>query len=471
MMRAREQCDRDGLDRSRTRAVTHADDQGASTEPRERTVEELSDLRGSSSEAPIRLAAASGILLPADRGLQRLVRYEGGVDSPRDVRADSEGRVFDVLKDARSHYLVKAIQVRSAPECIMGLDWGEAAPVIENYCAEKNEVIAKLLVALFAVANDAAAVDPSRILVDPHDLLELVLGYRRRGPSKTNSRQYDRAFADLIRYLTVDLPNVQVNILVTRRRDREELAILGEFLMHRPRFVTKDKPLDRSELLRHLHAMMQGVGDGDVRVGNDAREQDVEAAIRFIKNANIDGLVLAFPKAVLEALGHRVAMQITNPGILKLRGPAWWMAYDLVHLIRWSASKGLRTGLGLPVLKVLYDNGFLRASERRASGRVSHKVALRMFFDTVDKLLDLGELDEPGVRLWRPHGGPDRLKDVTRSVRESLSTRGRRITAADLDPVRVEFVLPAERRARLAKVRQRAAARKPRLVKKCGQVL
>ena len=418
----------------------------------EATLDQIAALLKPSHDAVGRASTSDALYTPTDRAIQGIVKWVGGRLDPVDFR-DGYAKLPDIrTKSLRTH-----LQVRESPDYLAELITPEnVEPVLAGIQAERNETKAKTLVAAYALASAPTTRDPTSFEVDIHEFVSLITGYKRSGPKKTRSDYYWRKFAEVLRYLQVDLASLQVNIRRTRTGAKAE-EVLGEYLMHRPRLVS-EQGFAYMELYDQLKTLIIAGGG---RAGSEEEKQ----AIAFLHHLQPTAVRLGFPEAIMRSFGHHSnALEKTNREVLTLTGPAFWLAYDIAFRRRWSKPKNLKPGGGLPLLQLLEEHGFLEVSRNRTGGRTSYKHALDEFFSSVDRLLALGELDDPGIRVWRFSGGPGRPKDVHADVKRWIKTRGKRITEADLEPLKVQYVFPEGRVKALENARknaERKAARKP----------
>ena len=397
---------------------------------------------------------------PADRASEKLVRYVGGRERP--VGRTKEG--FDKLAAiTRYGYELQHLEVRVDPAGISATHPDDVKPVLDRIKAERNETKAKTLLAAFAYASDPSTIDVSDFTVDLEELVELVSGYKRTGPKKTNRRYYHRKVAEILRYLHVDLASLQVNIRVVRRKKdgKEPNVVRGEYLMNRPRIESQQAVVYEEfyDELRRLIIASAALDDAKTDEERVEAEAARDAAVEYLDHVKPTFVVLGFPKDVADALalGSNQARERVSVGVLKsLKGPAFWLAYDLVFRRRWTRRKSLQKGDGTPLLDVLSDAGFLEESTKRSGGRASYKVALRAFFDAIDELLDLGELDHPGVEILRSHNGPGRPRNVTTDVKKWTTARGKHVREADLKPLTVRYVMLEERVEELQASREKS---------------
>ena len=387
------------------------------------------------------------VYMPVDEGFRTITRWVAGHEKPTEYR---DG--YAVLPVVRKRFYEQALHVREDPAYFAEIvSPQDVEPVLARVQQERNETKAKTLVAAFALACDPRNRSPESFPVGVHDLVNLISGYERSGPRKTRSDYYERKLAEVLRYLHADLASLQVNIRVaTTTKNRTETMVVGEYLMHRPRLAAEQE-FAYPELYDQLRTLIITGQEGS---------DEAKQALSYLKRLKPTHVYLGFPRTIMATLGHdKGALEAANRGVLQLNGPTFWLAYDVAFRRRWSDPAKMKTGHGVPLLDELERHGFTAESRKRTGGRPSYKHALSAFFSSIDQLLDLGELDEPGVKIWRPHGGPGRPKDVAKELRQWTTQRGKRVTEQDLEDLRVLYNLPEERMKALAALRR---SRKPR---------
>lgn len=384
------------------------------------------------------------VRLPTDRALERIAKWIGGRQAPVDSR---DG--YDVLKEVRTRSVQAQIHIRESRDYLAEVITPEnVEPVLARIQAERNETKAKVLVASFALASAPTVRNASEVMIDLHDFVTLVSGYQRSGAKKTTSRVYWRKVAEILRYLHVDLAGLQVNIRVTRGKEKRD-GVVGHYLMRRPRLVS-DQPLVYDELYDRLSTLI-------IQGGGKSGSEEERHAVEFLQHSRVTDVILGFDEPVMRSFGyHQNALEITNSEVLKLSGPTFWLAYDIAFRRRWSDPKRLKPGAGLLLLELLEEHGYLEESMRRTGGRPSYTHALKAFFASVRVLLDLGELEDPGVRIWGSKAG--RPYDMRKTIESWVKARGKRITEQDLAELRVQYTFREERLRELEKAR--SAARK-----------
>lgn len=139
--------------------------------------------------------------------------------------------------------------------------------------------------------------------------------------------------------------------------------------------------------------------------------------------------------------------------MLKLKGPAFWLAYEIAFLRRWANPKDAMPGKGKKLLESLEKHGYCAKAASRTGDRVSYKAALREWFSDVDKLVDINVLEAPGVNVYEVSKG--KYKDVTEVIKALLENRGKRITQTSLCDMKVLYRIPEQRVAELAGTRAR----------------
>lgn len=221
-------------------------------------------------------------------------------------------------------------------------------------------------------------------------------------------------------------------------RHYREPLVVEEYLMHRPRPVL-DGSLPHTQFANRI-----------ISLTNLNAKDELTA---YIKSAGLKGLFLGFPGRVLDALGARTgkgqpnALERVSQEVLQLKGPAFWLAYEIAFLRRWAYRKAVTAPDGKNLLEALEEHGYLEKSTSRTGGRVSHKAALGSWFRDVNTLVDINMLAAPGVSVFRLRKGD--WQDVTQEVRGWLGTRGVRITRDKLAELNVIYHLPPKRRAEL----------------------
>ena len=389
----------------------------------------------------------SDVYMPVDEGFRTITRWVAGHEKPTEYR---DG--YAVLPVVRKRFYEQALHVREDPAYFAEIvSPQDVEPVLARVQQERNETKAKTLVAAFALACDPRNRSPESFPVGVHDLVNLISGYERSGPRKTRSDYYERKLAEVLRYLHADLASLQVNIRVaTTTKNRTPTVVVGEYLMHRPRLAAEQE-FAYPELYDQLRTLIITGQEGS---------DEAKQALDYLKRLKPTHVYLGFPRTIMATLGNdKGALEAANRGVLQLNGPTFWLAYDVAFRRRWSDPAKMKTGHGVPLLDELERHGFTAESRKRTGGRPSYKHALSAFFSSIDQLLDLGELDEPGVKIWRPHGGPGRPKEVAKELRQWTTQRGKRITEHDLEALLVVYNLPEERMKALAALRR---SRKPR---------
>jgi hypothetical protein len=265
------------------------------------------------------------------------------------------------------------------------------------------------------------------------DLLELagfVLG------RATNSGYYWRYGGQLTRYLLFDLPNRVVAMQVSFSGSAEPRVVFERLLPHALPLDERRVPLAGARPQTLLAALRSG--------------DDLPAPVR---EAGVAGVEVAFSPELLEALGLAGALSAVEHvpvKLLSLKGPAFWLAWQVSFLRRW-ARPPASGGQGKPLLRVLEEAGYLARHTRGA--KVRYKDALSAWWRDVGDLVGVGLLDEPGVRVYRPGGGA--WREASSSLSRSLDPGGKRLARRHLEECRVVFSVPAWRVSQLEDARCR----------------
>ncbi|MEX2536339.1 MAG: hypothetical protein WD273_12155 [Trueperaceae bacterium] len=303
---------------------------------------------------------------------------------------------------------------------------------------EASELKAKLFVALFAMAAQAKARSESGSLrVRLRDLLEM-LGFELG--RVTNSSYYWRYAAQLARYLLIDLPNRVVAMQVSYTGGRELVVF--------ERLLTLVWPLD---------AERQPLEQGEVEYLREALGRAVPAPTEAIRESGLAGFEFAVSDDLLEAHGIGKPMNAVEHvpvEVLSLKGPAFWLAWQVAFLRRW-ARPPESGAQGKPLLRVLEEAGYIGAYSR--GKRVRYKDAVRAWWRDTGELVNMGLLDEPGVRLYGQRGSS--WRDVSSEISRFLDPLGERLMRHRLQDVRVVFQIPRWRVAQLEEARRRKRKR------------
>lgn len=393
---------------------------------------------GSRSEGTEAVKPYGLLNFSADHAAFSITQYLAG-------RVDAGGTVGNLklpVKATRGQQRELAVGEALPPELLSLVAAESVEPALARIRADRNETKAKLFVGVLALASQRG-VDPERFFVSLADLMLLVTGYNRSGNNKTKPTYYWSKAAEIIRYLFLDLASTTVHIQVKLPHYKEALKV-QEWLMHRPRPAVRQMPFD-SPFTSHVISLVN-------------QNATTELA-NYVKSVNLEGFFLGFPKGILDALGARTgkgqpnAIEQVSREVLKLKGPAFWLAYDIVFLRRWARPEHATADRGKGLLEVLEKHGYLEQSTTRTGGRVSYKTALGSWFKDVSALVGINLLEDPGVSIHEFRKG--RWYDVTQEVRRWLRAKGVRITQGNLTALKVIFYLPQERVKQLAGSRAR----------------
>lgn len=391
---------------------------------------------GSRSEGTEAVKPYGLLNFSADHAAFSITQYLAG-------RVDAGGTVGNLklpVKATRGQQRELAVGEALPPELLSLVAAESVEPALARIRADRNETKAKLFVGVLALASQQG-VDPERFFVSLADLMLLVTGYNRSGNNKTKPTYYWSKAAEIIRYLFLDLASTTVHIQVKLPHYKEALKV-QEWLMHRPRPAVRQMPFD-SPFTSYVISLVN-------------QNATTELA-NYVKSVNLEGFFLGFPKGILDALGARTgkgqpnAIEQVSGEMLKLKGPAFWLAYDIVFLRRWARPEHATAAKGKSLLETLEKHGYLRKSVSRTGERVGYKDALRFWFKDIDTLIDLNMLEEPGVSIYKLETG--HWHDVTTRVKDWLPNRGVRITRGDVTEINVIYHLPQGRIKELAKLR------------------
>jgi hypothetical protein len=392
---------------------------------------------GSRSEGTEAVKPYGLLNFPADHAAFSITQYLAGRIEP----TEAVGNLMKVaVKATRGQQRELAVGEALPPE-LLGLIAAESVePTLARIREDRNETKAKVFVGALALASQQG-VDPERFFVSLADLMLLVTGYNRSGKSKIKPTYYWSKAAEIIRYLILDLASTTVHIQVKLPHYKEALNV-QEWLMHRPRPAIWQTPFD-SPFTSHVISLVN-------------QNATTELA-NYVKSVNLEGFFLGFPKGILDALGVRTGKGQPNAieqvpwEVLKLKGPAFWLAYDIVFLRRWARPQHATAAKGKSLLETLEKHGYLEKSASRTGGRVSYKSALGSWFKDIDILINLDMLEDPGVSIYEFREG--RWYAVTHEVSDWLKDRGIKITRDKLTGLHVIYYLPQERIKELAKLR------------------
>lgn len=381
--------------------------------------------------------------LNVDHGFHATVRYLAGL---ADAKSVEEGYSILQVQQRRGAYQRSDVGIREAlpQEYIAVIDPETTAPILERIQRERNEEKAKVLIAAFALASKRGA-DPDRFYVSLGDLVLMATGYARSGEKKTSSTYWWKKAAEAIKYATIDLASYQISVRIQRKGESEALFV-NEYLMHRPRLVTR-QPL-----------LFQGFLQRIIELATAEKHDELE---QYVRGINPEGFYLGFPKDVYQAMGGGMnALETVSRDLLALKGPAFWLAYDIAFLRRWAKKQETDPSKGQPLLEKLDRIGYLEKSKRMSGGQPSYTVALRHFFKDLDKLCDLGTLEHPGATLHRKDSG--RWRHVTEAVKGWVGSRGVYINTDKLEGITMLYQLSEQRLAELEGTQKKHAAHKRR---------
>lgn len=384
------------------------------------------------------------IRLAADHTVHALTQYLGGKLSPLGIVGD-----FALIptKATRGQKRELAVAEVIHPEILNVIDPETGNPMLERIRNERNEVKAKAFVGILALASQQD-VDPEHFYVSIEDLMLLTTGYTRKGKNKTNSSYYWARAAEVVKYLLLDLACVNVRILVKLPHDKEPLMVEG-WLMHRPEAAARQLPL------------YEGFMNRIVSLSNT---NETEKLINYIKDADLNGFFLGFRRGILDALGARVgignsgALEKVSREVLKLKGPAFWLAYEIAFLRRWAKPKDAKPENGRSLLETLEKHGYCEEATNTTNGRIGYKKALDSWFVDLNDLIDINMLQDPGATIHECKRG--RWYNVTKKVRGWREDRGMRVTKSDLERFTVLYHIPQERIEELAKPRAEKESRR-----------
>lgn len=390
---------------------------------------------GSESAEPVK---PYGLLnFPVDHAAFSFTQYLAG-------RIDTEEAVGNLVKvpvkATRGQQRELAVGEALPPELLGTVAAESVEPTLARIRADRNETKAKVFVGVLALASQRG-VDSERFFVSLADLMLLVAGYKRSGKSKTKASYYWNKAAEIVRYLVLDLASTTVRIQVKLPQNKEALSV-EEWLMHRPRAAARQGSI-RTQFTSDVVSL----------INQNATTELAD----YLKSAALEGFFLGFPKGIMEAFGSRTgtgqpnAIEQVSSEALKLKGPAFWLAYDIAFLRRWARPEHATADNGKSLLETFAKHGYLEKSATTTGGHVSYKNALRFWFKDLDRLIDLNLLEAPGASIYKLQKG--RWRDVTTKVKEWQHDRGVRITRVKLAELKVIYHLPQGRVKQLAKAR------------------
>ena len=416
-------------------------------DPSSRSRPELLDLLSIWTEgrpiggAPSALGLES-VSIPVDEGVRWIARYLAGEYDPEPI---DDG--FLAFPDTRKRTYGQELQASVGESYVAEFVPPSAVPeALRRIRSDRNDTKAKVLIAACSYALSSRDSSPAGVTISVHEFVQLVSGYRRSGSRKTHSRYYWRKLAEVLRYLFLDLPSVQVNTQITRSYEAAATTVLARPLLLTPQ-LDAGQPFEYTELLHHL---------SNVSTSHPVTPR-MEEAVAYLRSVQPSHLTIGFSEAIMDAFGRSTrAFEYVNRTVIQLTGPALWLALDVAFRRRWSDPSKLQPGRGIALIEALRETGFLDQSQRRTGTRVSYKSALRRFFDAVDALVALGELDSPGVRLWRSGSGALPSREMTSTIRAWVKSRAKRITQDALTPIVMHYVFSVDQLAPRQEARQRA---------------
>lgn len=269
--------------------------------------------------------------------------------------------------------------------------WQRPDPPEPNLTAVQHELRAKTLLLLVALAATQAETKPGQaVYVGLSDLMGY-FGYRLG--AKANARYYWFHAAEVVRALLHDLPGHQVRI--GDQTPRPLLAV--------PQVVFRNPQKGRIEPML-----------------------PADDLCRAVREADILGFFVRFEPEILDLLGvaaNRPTRQVPA-AFCSLHGSCFWMAWQVVH----GQHRAERQSVNL--LRLLEDYGYLEAHTRK--GRTRYKDALKAWWADVGLLVEIGLLQEPGVRIC------GRKREVSDHLSRQLETSGR-ISPRQLEQLEAVF--------------------------------
>lgn len=373
------------------------------------------------------------LALPVDRSVQALARYNAGLLVP----VKKEGMELQELPVPCGRFKqVQRLAVGSRPhDVVPELNGAPLAP----YQGEPSEVKAKVLLASLAFAARSAS--SSRFLVRLKDLMEVV-GYGMG--SKANGRTYWEKAATVIRAIAIDLPSQVIHVRYVPPGAKKPL-FLEEYLMRRPRLLSGKRAFPEG--------FVRAIWDAHAR-GGDA------AVVEVIREAEIEGFELGFAPAILDAFGFgHHALERVPRALLGLKGRAFWLGYDIAFLRRWSGQSSPCNGRLLA--EELEAHGYFGCFSRNRAGKVRVKDALKDWWNDVGKLVEIGLLENSGVRLYRNVNS--RWCHVSDAISALISPEpggdtpgsGGRIHRELLEQIHVVYEVPSSREEAIASARKK----------------
>lgn len=248
----------------------------------------------------------------------------------------------------------------------------------QTITAVQHELRAKTLMLLVALAATQAETRPNQaIFVGLGDLMGY-FGYRLG--EKANAHYYWLHVAEVVRALLHDLPGHRVRI---NSHAPQALLPMPQVMFRNPQHWGLEALLHSDDLSR------------------------------TVREANILGFYVCFEPAVLDLLGINTNLPTREvpAAFCSLHGPCFWMAWRVVYWQYWANHQSC----GL--LQLLDECGYLEAHTR--SGRIRYKDALKDWWVDVGRLIEIGLLHEPGVRIWQ------RKQEVSDRLSQQLEAPGR----------------------------------------------
>ena len=378
------------------------------------------------------------LLLSVDHVTLSCARYLAGLQAPeRDRYGYDELRAGPGGRAKR----VDQVTVKFDPQSASALA-GVGAGAHPAAGSEGSELKAKLFVALFALAAQSKSRgDSGTQRVRLRDLLNMV-GFEL-GRS-TNSEYYWRYASQLTRHLLIDLPGRVVAMQLQLAGEPQPRVVFEPLLERALPLDVNGQPLAPA-VVGSLHEALRGMA---------------EESPLTLRDLGVAGFEFALSDELLQAhgIGKRLsAIEHVPAKVLSLKGPAFWLAWQVAFLRRWAVPPSGGAG-GKPLLRALEETGHLAACSR--GGRVRYKDALTSWWRDSGELAAIGLLDEPGVRLYAPRGGS--WREVSAELSRSLDPGGSRLTRALLEDVRVVFQIPRSRVESLKEARRRKGRRPAR---------
>jgi hypothetical protein len=247
--------------------------------------------------------------------------------------------------------------------------WQYPESSTQSITAAQYELRAKTLMLLIALAIPQAKARPGQaIFVGLADMMSY-FGYKLG--EKANARYYWLHAAEVVRAMLHDLPGHRVRI-------NHEVALP---LLPVPQVVFRNPRGWNLEALLH------------------SRDPS-----RSVREAQILGFFVRFEPTVLALLGPNTSQPTRRvpAAFFSLRGPCFWLAWRVVYWQQWNCSEPYN------LFQLLDESGYLEAHIHQ--GRIRYKDALKAWWADVGQLVEIGLLDEPGVRIWKgKHDISDRL--------------------------------------------------------------